>query len=108
VAAPLRQRRLLSTRRAVAPERVGEYLEHWARVRAAVEERGGHAWLFQAAGGEALFIEFIEWKQAPGEEGLPERPEVGEARRALDAAFGRGQEEGWREAPIVAGDVEGE
>lgn len=100
----MRQRRLLSTRRAVAPERVGEYLEHWARVRAAVEERGGHAWLFQAARGESLFMEFIEWKEAPGEESLPERQEVGGARRALDVAFGPGQEEEWREAPVVAGE----
>lgn len=54
-------RRLLSTRRHVPLDRADDYITAWDAVRSAVELSGGRAWIFQGAGHEDQFLEFIEW-----------------------------------------------
>lgn len=87
-------RRLVSTVRDVPAGRVPDYAASWARVRAAVEATGAHAWAFAASGHASRRIEFIEY---PDGSDPRDAPEVTRLMAALDREFG-GETDEWEEA----------
>ena len=89
-------RRLLTTRRHVPLDQAEEYLAAWARVRGAVADAGGRAWIFRGAAHEDQFIEFIEWSN--GSPALHEREDVAAARAVLDTFAVAGVTEEWEDA----------
>jgi hypothetical protein len=88
-------RRLVCIRRTVAPPRRADYDAGWAGLQAAVQARGAHAWRFRSDPRPDLYLEFLEF--APGADPRDE-PGVAAALRALDAAFGPGSVDEWRNA----------
>ena len=89
-------RRLLTTRRHVPLDQADEYLAAWERVRSAVGQAGGHAWIFRGAAHEDQFIEFIEWTN--GSPALHEQDDVAAARAELDTYAAAGMTEEWEDA----------
>ena len=89
-------RRLLTTRRHVPLDRAEEYLAAWESVRRAVDEAGGHAWIFRGAAHEDQFIEFIEWTN--GSPAMHEESSVAAARAELDMYAAAGVTEEWEDA----------
>lgn len=55
------ERRLISIRRLVPPERRDAYDAAWGTLHTAATERGAHAWRFRSADVENVFLEFIEF-----------------------------------------------
>lgn len=55
------ERRLVSIRRAVSPDRREEYDAAWDLLHAAATVRGAHAWRFRAADVPDLYLEFLEF-----------------------------------------------
>ncbi|HEX6939241.1 MAG TPA: hypothetical protein VF158_07500 [Longimicrobiales bacterium] len=90
-------RRLLAIRRCVPLDRSEEYDGLWSRVRAAVDEAGGHAWRFRSARRQDTYLEFIESREL---DRVLEGRRVAAARLDLDAVFGPGDPEAWEEAPV--------
>lgn len=89
------ERRLLSVRRRVAPDRRGEYDPLWGAAQRAVEDRGAHAWRFQSAADGDLFIEFIEY--ASDSDPLGDAA-VARAFETLSQAFAAESRESWKTA----------
>ena len=82
---PERERRLVSIRRSVAPDRRDEYDMAWRLLHAAATARGAHAWRFRAASTPDLFLEFLEFG---AEADLREDPAALAAIMALHESFG--------------------
>ncbi len=80
----MKERRLMSIRRLVSPERREEYDAAWARLHAAATARGAHAWRFASVTHDDVYVEFLEFTpdQDPRED-----LEAGAALRALETAF---------------------
>jgi hypothetical protein len=87
-------RSLLATRRILPLDRLEEYVAGWERLRGAVTEQGGHAWLFRAAAREDHFLEFIEFR---GPDALHAARDVHSARTALSDEFGEREAREWLE-----------
>ncbi len=82
---PERERRLVSIRRSVSPERRDDYDAAWGLLHAAATARGAHAWRFRAAAVPDLFLEFLEFGS---DADLREDPAALAAIMALHEAFG--------------------
>lgn len=82
---PERERRLVSIRRSVAPERRDDYDAAWGLLHAAATSRGAHAWRFRAASVPDLFLEFLEFGS---DADLREDPAALAAIMALHESFG--------------------
>ena len=82
---PERERRLVSIRRSVAPERRDDYDAAWGLLHAAATSRGAHAWRFRAAVVPDLFLEFLEFG---ADADLREDPAALAAIMALHENFG--------------------
>jgi len=80
-----RERRLVSIRRSVAPERRDDYDAAWGLLHAAATSRGAHAWRFRAAAVPDLFLEFLEFG---ADADLREDPAALAAIMALHENFG--------------------
>jgi len=88
-------RKLVVTRRNVPLDRVEDYHAAWRRVRDAVHEAGGRAWVFRGADRIDHFLEFIESREM---DSLMVEQVVVAARDELDALFAPRDLEAWDEA----------
>lgn len=89
--------RLVSIRRTVSPDRLTAYHTAWTRLRDAVIEEGGKAWLFHASDRPEMHLEFLESRRLSE---IAERDDVASAIQALDRDFGPGVIERWEDAPL--------
>lgn len=83
----------MSTRRSVDAQHRAHYDGLWARVRAAAEDRGIHAWRFRAVDRPDTFMEFLEAASAAS----LEHDDLTAALRALDTAIGAGSTDHWED-----------
>lgn len=88
------KRYLLSTIRNVSDR--DRYLATWQRLRDAVIDRGGRAWIFAGFDDSSRFIEFIEWQQTDVGVGFIDDDVVNTARSELEH-FGAGAQQQWKE-----------
>ena len=79
------ERRLVSIRRLVKPERRHEYAEGWAALHRAATARGAHAWTFLSADVPDVFLEFLEFGP---ESDIRSDPDTLEAIKTLHDKFG--------------------
>jgi hypothetical protein len=92
---------LLTTHRAVDPDRRDAYEEAWVRARDAVTAAGGNAWRYRSRNTSGQFIECIEYREADprGQRG------VVEALARLERC-GAGEAEEWTDATVSASGTE--
>lgn len=88
------ERRLVSLRRRVPAERLGEYAELWRELAAAVTADGSHAWRFVSADDPGLHLEFLEFR---ADADPRSRPTVEAALDRLDRAISPALTEEWLE-----------
>ncbi|HEX7238800.1 MAG TPA: hypothetical protein VF263_00930 [Longimicrobiaceae bacterium] len=99
-----KERRLVSIRRTVAPERREEYDATWGLLHAAATVRGAHAWRFRSADVDDLYLEFLEF--GTDDSDIRADTEVLGGIKALHEAFGEPYPtpmtlEEWIEIPTV-------
>lgn len=87
-----RERRLVSLRRRVTPERIGDYAALWEVLAGAVNADGSHAWRFVSRNDPSVHLEFLEFSSAADPRS---RPEVAAALARIDAVVSPASVEEW-------------
>lgn len=89
--------RLISIRRTVVAEHADDYRTAWARLRDAIVEAGGKAWLFHAAGHAEDHLEFLESRELGR---ILANEAISTMLQQLENEFGPGTVELWNDAPL--------